>query len=263
MQTELIILGCGDSAGTPRIGNAWGNCDPHEPKNIRTRPSVCVRNETTTIVIDTGPDFKQQINRENIQTVDAILYTHAHSDHVNGMDDIKPFCDRAKKRMPIYLMDETLAEMKQRFIYLFEQQSKFYPVVVDPFLWTEEHMGKAKQIGDIDCIPFVQDHGMSKTLGYRFGNVGYSTDLVDLSDASVDILKGIDTWIVDGANLWLESPCLHMNLKTIQAFNERIQAKTIYLTHMKYDLDYQTLLTTLPEGIFPAYDGLRIPVRYQ
>ncbi len=258
MQAELIVLGCGDSAGTPRIGNDWGQCDPHEPKNIRTRPSICVRTQKTSIVIDTGPDFKQQINRENIKSIDAILYTHAHSDHVNGVDDIRPFHDRAKRKMPVYMLPETLEETERRFEYLFRQQSKYYPAIVAPHVFVDDDFGVRQEVGDISFTPFVQDHGHSRTLGYRFGDVGYSTDIISLEEKSVEILKGIKTWIVDGANLYHENPIIHFNLQRIQEFNARIGATQIYLTHMKHDLDYQTLIKTLPAGIAPAYDGLKI-----
>ncbi len=262
MQAELIVLGCGDSAGTPRIGNAWGKCDPQEPKNIRTRAAICVRSGTTTVIVDTGPDFKQQINREDIKSIDAVLYTHAHSDHVNGMDDLKPFHDRARKRVPIYVMPTTLSEMRFRFNYLFEQKSPLYPPIVEPKVWDDGDYGVSHRVGDISFIPFLQDHGLENSVGFRFGDVGYSTDLIDIDDKGLSVLEGISTWIVDGANLHIENPMVHPNLLRIRAMNERIGAKTIYLTHMKFDLDYQTLVKTLPDGVFPCHDGLKIGVRY-
>lgn len=259
---ELIVLGCGDSRGTPRIGNVWGNCDPSEPKNIRTRPSICIKSETTIVVVDTGPDFKHQINRENIKNVDAVLYTHAHSDHVNGMDDLKPFYDRDKKRIPVYLTAESLEEVRLRFNYIFEQQSPIYPVIVDVNLLSPEQFGKKAVIGDIEFIPFSQDHGQMETLGYRFGDVGYSTDLINLDAAALDALKGIKTWIVDGANLYIDNPIIHLNLRKILQYNDHIGAEKIYLMHMKNDLDYQTLCRELPEYIRPAYDGLTLTVNF-
>ena len=262
MQGELTILGCGDSAGTPRIGNAWGKCDPGEPKNRRTRPAISVQTGVTTLIVDTGPDFKNQVNRENITSIDAVLYTHAHADHVNGMDDLRPWYDRHKKRIPIFMHQETFDDLNHRFNYIFKQKSPIYPSIVETTIWTEEHFSVQQDIGDIPFTPFLQDHGFSKTLGFRFGNVAYSTDLIDLDARALQTLKGIDTWIVDGANLYIDNAIIHFNLKRIQEFNEIIGAETVYLTHMKYDLDYQSLLDNLPRGILPAYDGLKMPVAF-
>ena len=262
MQAELIVLGCGDSRGTPRVGNDWGKCDPSEPKNMRSRPSICIRTETTTVVVDSGPDFKLQINREDIRKVDAVLYTHAHSDHVNGMDDLKPFYDKSRKRVPIYVTPETLSEMKKRFNYIFEEKNPIYPVMVEEHLLLPEHYGTPSLIGDIPFIPFSQDHGLIESLGYRFGDVAYSTDLINLDDKAIDTLKGIKTWLVDGANLYIERPIIHFNLKQILHFNERIGAEKIYLVHIKNDLDYQTLVKDLPDHIRPAYDGMKLTVNF-
>lgn len=262
MQAELIILGCGDSAGTPRIGNNWGNCDPAEPKNIRTRASVCVKTETTTLIVDTGPDFKHQFNREKLSRLDAVIYTHAHGDHVNGMDDLRPWHDRDKQRIPVYLQEETLNDLNFRFNYIFRQKTPLYPPIVDTHIWDETHFGQPQKIGDIEFTPFQQDHGFMNTLGLRFGNVAYSTDVIDFDDKALAVLKGVHTWIVDGANLYIKKPLVHMSLERILAFNEKIGAKQIYLTHMKNDLDYQTLIQTLPQGVAPAYDGLKLAIEF-
>jgi phosphoribosyl 1,2-cyclic phosphate phosphodiesterase len=262
MPAELIILGCGDSAGTPRIGNFWGACDSQEPKNRRTRPSICVRDGETTIIVDTGPDFKEQMNRHDIKHIDGVLYTHAHSDHVNGIDDLKPYHDRERKRLSVYMNEPTFTELKRRSTYLFVQESQLYPAILEPYIWKETDFGIKHKIGAIELIPFVQHHGNLKTIGYRFGNIGYSTDVIDLDDAAVDALKGIDTWIVDGANLYDENPIVHFNLRKIQEYAGRIGVHNIFLTHMKFNLDYKTLTDTLPYGIMPAHDGLTLKVEY-
>lgn len=262
MPTELIVLGCGDSRGTPRIGNDWGNCDPNEPKNIRTRPSMCIQSETTTLVIDTGPDFKHQINRENIKKIDAILYTHAHSDHTNGIDDLKPFHDRTRTRVPVYLRQEVLDELRVRFNYIFEQKSPLYPSIVDVHVWSENDFYVPNKINDISFVPFLQDHGPIVSVGFRFGDVAYSTDLVNLNADSIASLKGIKTWVVDGGDLYSEKPLVHLNLKKVLELNELIGAEQVYLSHVKGDHDYQTMLKNFPSHVRPAHDGLRLTVNY-
>lgn len=262
MNAELIILGCGDSAGVPKIGNRWGKCDPNEPRNNRTRPSIAIRSQSTTLVVDTGPDFRVQLNREDIDQLTAVLYTHAHADHVAGMDDIRPWFEAARQRVPIYLTQETLRELNVKFAYIFEQKHQIYPAIVEPYVWQESQFCKEFKIGDIPFIPFKQDHGHSETIGFRFGNTAYSTDLVRLDANALEVLKGIKTWIVDGANLYFKTPVVHLSLDKILDLNAIIGARKIYLTHLKNDLDYQTLRDNLPPAIEPAYDGLKISVQY-
>jgi phosphoribosyl 1,2-cyclic phosphate phosphodiesterase len=254
----LTILGCSDSCGVPRIGGDWGKCDPHEKRNNRMRPCVAVQSKTTTIVVDTGPDFRHQLTRENILSVDAILYTHSHSDHVNGIDECRPLHDRFKRRVPLYMMQETLTELQARFSYLFKQSSQYYPPVVEPHILPPEAIGARQFIGDLEYVPFLQDHGTMHSLGFRFGDIAYSTDMSDLGSAAIETLKGIKVWVADGANLYWKDSILHPTLERVLELQEKIGVPQIYLTHMKYDLDYKTLCDTLPAGIRPCFDGLKI-----
>lgn len=257
---KITFLGCGDSAGVPRIGGDWGNCDPTDPKNRRTRPSILVQSATTTIVVDTGPDFGLQLTRENIKTVDAILYTHDHNDHVTGIDDVRILQSRMNgKKMPLYMNEITYEGIRQRNAYLFEQTSPYYPVVVDVNLFNADSYGKPHQIGDIEFTVFEQDHGQGNiSLGYRFGGVGYSTDMRNLEQPAIDTLKGIHTWIADCADLGHGHGVLHANMPTLQRLNAQIGAKQVYLTHLKMFYDYQQTVDAVPEGYEPAYDGLVI-----
>lgn len=256
---KITILGCGDSAGVPRIGNDWGNCNPDNPRNRRTRPSIMVRTDTTTIVVDTGPDFCAQLTRENIQKIDAVLYTHAHSDHVAGMDDVRILAGRkdGDKKMPIYTDKYTLGQLRKRFDYLFEQTSPYYPAAVEPHLFDLDKLGEEHQVGDIVFTPFLQDHGQGNySLGFRFGNVGYSTDMRDLDEKALGVLKGVKTWIADCADFAHGHGTLHADLPTVTRLQNIIQAEQVYLTHLKMFYDYEEMVAKLPAGFTPAHDGL-------
>ena len=255
---KITIMGCGNSSGTPSIGNHWGNCDPHEPRNLRTRPSVAVQSEDTTIVIDTGTDFREQINRTDIKAVDAVLYTHSHGDHIHGIDELRVFRYRFGSYVPIYGNRVSIEELQERFSYLFVERAAIYPKVLEPHIIENKDFCHPMTVGDITCIPYEQDHGTCKSLGYRFGDTAYSTDMVDMDHASIETLKGIKCWIVDAAAYKLEKNPVHANLKKIYELNEIIEAEQVYITHLSNQMDYQTMIKELPEGYAPAYDGLEL-----
>ncbi|MDY0028488.1 MAG: MBL fold metallo-hydrolase [Pseudobdellovibrionaceae bacterium] len=256
----ITILGCGDSAGVPRVGGDWGACDPLEPRNCRTRPSIAVSSRETTLVVDTGADFRHQMNREKILKVDGVLYTHGHSDHVNGADELRFIHMRDKsKRIPVYSDRTTFQELKLRFGYIFEQKNPYYPPVAEFHLLDDLEFGKPHSIGNIEYIPFLQDHGQgTRSLGFRFGDVAYSTDMAGLSDRAVDVLKGIKVWIVDCADYHRPDFIFHSNIPNLLRLREKIGVETLYLTHLRYDHDYQTLVRDCPVGLSPAYDGMKI-----
>lgn len=255
----ITILGCGDSAGVPRIGGDWGNCDPHNSRNRRTRPSILVQSATTTIIVDTGPDFHLQLTRENIKTVDAVLYTHAHSDHVMGMDDLRILQGRIGKKIPIYLDVPTHVELRGRFEYIFEQSSPYYPAVVDVNVIDKTILNKPMMIGDIDFMAFEQDHGQGlSSLGFRFGDIAYSTDMRDLNEDALRVLTGVKTWIADCADYAHGTGALHSTLPNLQRLNGVIGAPQVYVTHLKMFYDYDDMCRDLPAGYSPAYDGLKI-----
>ncbi|MBL8639437.1 MAG: MBL fold metallo-hydrolase [Alphaproteobacteria bacterium] len=256
-QKFITILGCGDSAGVPRAGNDWGACDPTNPRNVRTRSSIAVRSASTTLVVDTGPDFRLQTARENIISLSAILYTHAHADHVNGIDELRSYYRRESRQIPLYADLTTQKYLRQRSDYIFAQENDFYPAVGRIETLADENFGTTHYIGDIEFTPFLQDHGKGvRSLGFRFGDVGYSTDMHDLPAESIDTLRGIKTWIVDGADYLLTTSYFHPNRAELLALAEKIQPQKIYLTHMGYKLDYEELKRICPKDFEPAYDGL-------
>ena len=250
INAEIIVLGCGNSTGVPAIGNYWGECDPNDPKNTRTRSSIVIKTEKTTLIIDTGPDFRQQMNRENISSVDAVLFTHQHNDHVMGIDELRVLKFRNKKDIiPIYGNIETVEDLERRFNYMFKGGNhKIYPPILQTNILSIDAYGKENRINDIAFMPFEQDHGSCKSLGYRFGEFAYSVDILDLDETAIKTLKGIKTWIVDCAAYKDDNNAVH-------------GAKDVYLTSLSLSANYQTLIDELPNGFHPTYDGMRMEIQ--
>lgn len=256
MGGQLVILGCGGSAGVPAIGNWWGKCDPNEPKNRRTRPSIALKTDNTLLIVDTGPDFREQINREQLGCPDAIIITHVHADHINGIDELRVLQRRHQKNFPVYAMPETLPGLMKRADYMFEDsEDGFYPSVCHA---VPVDLASPLTIGDITLNPFVQNHGAINTLGLRIGSIGYSTDMKRLDQTAIQALKGIETWIVDGMGGASRNNPVHTGIEEIIEMNREIGAGRIILTHLPPVMDYKILLTELPENIVPAFDGMML-----
>ena len=253
---RVTILGCGASGGVPLIINEWGACDPENPKNRRRRASITIEKNGTTLLVDTSPDLREQCLTASIQKVDAVLYTHDHADHTHGIDDLKPFSYRHKISIPIYANAETIASLKRRFDYAFPAE-EMRPDIYRSFLIANIIEGPF-QIGNISVVPFIQGHGYSTSIGYRFGNVAYSTDVVNLDEAAFKTLERVDVWIVDC--ITMEPRATHSHLAQTLEWIKRVKPRQAYLTHMSSLLDYDKLMKELPKGVEPAYDGLVIEV---
>ena len=247
---KVTILGCGTSGGVPRVGNYWGICDPSEPRNRRLRSSILVQSDTTNLLVDTTPDLREQCLAANLMRLDAALYTHDHADHVNGIDDLRGFMVLQGGRIPVYGDQATIQSINQRFSYIFASAQNYPPIA-------EAHMIDGPfQVGDIDIVPFRQRHGGMESLGFRFGNIAYSTDLNDLPAESFEKLRELDIWIVDA--LRPKPHPTHTHLEQTLNWIAELQPKRAILTHMTWDMDYATLCAELPDGVEPAYDGMII-----
>ncbi|WP_434051810.1 MAG: MBL fold metallo-hydrolase [Roseibium sp.] len=262
MSVRLTILGCGSSAGVPRIGNDWGACDPNEPRNRRRRCSLLVEKRgeygCTTVLIDTGPDLREQMLTENVSHVDAVLYTHAHADHLHGIDDLRAFWLLSRRRTPVYMDKETHQRALEAFRYCFEKpESSNYPPILEHHLIGD---GKPVEIvgdgGTLTFEPITVTHGDIDALGYRIDNAAYIPDVSDISETALKSLKKLDILILD---------CLrrtphpsHFCLEDALRWTERIKPKDAVFTNLHCDLDYMELSNELPETIQPAYDGLQI-----
>lgn len=261
MSLKFTITGCGNSSGVPSAGNYWGACDPNEPKNKRARCSLWVRSENTSLVIDTGADFRQQTNQFNIQNIDAVLYTHQHSDHCHGIDDLRALYFRhGKTRIKTYGKYDVLQELEERFPYLFRggNSEEYYPAILEPMAFKDEDYNKPYQIGDISFIPFLMDHGTCQSVGYRFGDVSYCVDMKSLDQVALDVLKETKIWIVDGAGYDNPKNSVHANLNDLIEYNNIIGASKVYVTCLSTHMDYKTLCNEFKNGFLPAYDGLEL-----
>lgn len=253
---ELIILGSGGSSGVPSIGNWWGACDPNEPRNLRTRPSVALKTETTLVIVDAGPDFKDQMNREHLGCPDAIIISHIHSDHINGLEELRMLQRRHKRKFPIYAYDETLKGLQKRLDYMFEEtEGGFYPAVLEKITVAPE---ETLTIGDLEIKTYPMIHGSISALGIRIGDVGYSTDFKSLDEKAIQALKGVKTWIADAAAFHTRENPVHASIEEVIELNEKIGADQVILTHLPPTMDYQNLQKELPREYQPAYDGLRV-----
>ena len=247
---RVTVLGCGTSGGVPRIGNIWGVCDPAEPRNRRRRSSILVQSGGTNLIVDTTPDMREQCLDINLQSLDGVLYTHDHSDHVNGIDDLRGFTLLRGARTPVYADAATLASLQQRFGYIFTTAGNY------PAIATANLIDGPFAVGDIDIQPFRQDHGAMESLGFRFGGMAYSTDLSGLPDTAFEMLRGLDVWIVDA--LRPKPHPTHSHLAQTLEWINRLRPKRAILTHMTWDMDYAALCAELPAGVEPAYDGMTI-----
>ncbi|PCJ60450.1 MAG: MBL fold metallo-hydrolase [Rhodospirillaceae bacterium] len=254
---RVRILGCGGSGGVPLIGNDWGACDPKNPKNSRLRASILVEDRETALLVDTSPDLRAQLLAAGTERLDGVLFTHTHADHIHGIDDLRPVNRRMGAWIPIYADRETLAAIEARFGYVLEKMPEEYGFF-KPCL-TPNLINGPFRIGNIDVLPFEQDHGFGRTsLGFRFGPIAYSTDVVGLSEAAFESLRGVRLWIVDC--LRDRSHPTHSHLAQTLAWIKRVAPERAVLTHMNQDADYETLARSLPDGVEPAYDGMVLDV---
>ena len=262
MKLRFTILGCGSSMGVPRASLGWGDCDPTEPKNRRRRCALLVErfaapDKVTRILVDCGPDIREQLIDAKVDWVDGVLITHEHADHTHGIDDLRPLFVAHKRRVDVYMNEPTSIDLHSRFGYCFKTPagSNYPPILSEHRLTPGVPLTIEGQGGPIELLPFLQDHGDIVSLGFRFGDVAYSTDLKRLPPDSIAALDGVDVWIVDALR---KAPHpSHMNLEESLEWIERVKPKRAILTDMHTDLDYQTLRRTLPAGVEPAYDGMQ------
>ncbi len=260
---RVTILGCGGSAGVPQLGGAdgrgdWGACDPTEPRNRRTRSSIVIEGETgERLLVDTSPDMRAQLLACAVPRVDAILFTHAHADHVRGIDDVRILNRLVNQPIDAFATPQTLAELDKRFDYAFQPwtQPYFFRPVLTP---RAIEPGQTVKTAGLRVQVFEQDHGFLPTLGLRIGDFGYSTDVAILDESAFAALAGIDTWVVD---CFQRRPHkTHANLEQVLEWSDRLKPRRVVLTHMGHDIDWGWLRRRLPPHMEPAHDGMVLEI---
>ena len=255
---EVTILGCGSSGGVPRPNGDWGACDPNEPRNRRTRCSLAVRRRgpdgVTTVLIDTSPDLRQQVLSAGIAAIDGVLLTHDHADQTHGIDDLRAFAYMGRKKVPVWMDAATSATLKARFGYIFGGLHGYPPICDARLLSAEsETVEIAGAGGAVQVRTFPQAHGPISSVGYRIGDLAYSSDVSGLDDRAFEALEGVQLWIVDALR-WTRHPT-HAHLDQTLAWIARAGVPRAVLTNLHIDLDYRRLSDVMPPNVEVAYDG--------
>ena len=252
----MTILGCGTSAGVPRVGGPggkgeWGAANPSDPRNRRSRCSILVQDQGKTVLVDTSPDLRSQLLAAEVERVDAVIWTHDHADQCHGIDDLRPFALR-QGEIESWSDERTYGVLSRRFGYCFHAEGNgFYnpiyrhTVISGPF-----------QATGLAVVPFLQDHGTIPSMGFRFGPVGYANDVVMLPEESLPALEGVEVLIVD-AMRYRPHPT-HAHLDRALEWIDRLKPRRAFLTNLHVDMDYAEVDRTTPSHVTPCHDGLQI-----
>ncbi|MEO9365097.1 MAG: MBL fold metallo-hydrolase [Nitrososphaera sp.] len=252
-RVRLTVLGSGTSVGVPTIGCSCRVCRSEDPRDRRLRPSVCLRWEDHTVVIDTGPDFRQQALAYGITQVDAVLFTHAHADHVLGLDDLRPFNFHQRGPIPVYASAQTLEVIRRIFSYIFHDgPTESSRPKIETHVFPDEPI----VVHGMEFQPIPVKHGSGDCHGFRFGNHAYLTDHSEIPEESLALLEGVEVLFLDALR-YKPHPThstVERSLKTV----ERLKPRAAYFTHISHDLEHARAESLLPEGVHLAYDGLEL-----
>ena len=254
------ILGCGSSGGVPRIGGIWGQCNPRDRRNRRTRCSLLIQlvdgAKQTRVLVDSSPDLRQQLLDAAVGWVDGVVYTHAHADHVNGLDDLRAVYLNREKRVPAWADEPTREQLLARFGYAFLQpEGSSYPPILE-LRPLEDNIVVSGAAGNITLEPIPVEHGSITCNGLRIGNLAYVPDVSAIPNDSWNRLTNLDCWILDA--LRRTPHPTHTHLSRSLEWIRRAGPKRAVLTNMHIDLDYEMLNVETPDNVEPGYDGLTI-----
>ncbi len=252
---KITFLGTGTSQGIPMIASNDPVCKSKNPKDKRLRSSILISWDDVTYTVDCGLDFRQQMLREDIQSLNGVFFTHEHADHIGGLDDLRPFCYQLGE-MPIYLNKRTLHSLEKRFEYIFNPKFKYpgAPTVKPKIVYKTKF-----KVDGLEVIPIEVFHGKLPITAYRFQNFAYLTDVKFVEPAEKEKLKNLDVLVVDA--LRIKPHTTHFNLQEALDFVEELKPKRAYFTHISHKLGFhEEVSKQLPENVFLAYDGLKIEV---
>ncbi|HEU5170104.1 MAG TPA: MBL fold metallo-hydrolase [Gemmatimonadales bacterium] len=256
---RLTFLGTGTSFGVPQIGCACAVCRSADPRDRRTRSGAMLQAGGTSILIDTPPELRLQLVAAGLSQVDAVLYTHAHADHVNGIDDLRMFSVRQDQPLPLYGPPETLERLRMSFDYIFNDTVRPYEGTSKPSL--ELHPlepRRAVSVAGVEVLPLAFQHGHVRVFGYRFGDLAYITDVKEVPAEERRCLRGLRVLVLNA--LWWRSHPTHLSIAEAIATAQDLGAARTYLTHLTHETGHAELEAQLPPGIVPAYDGLTVEV---
>jgi len=258
----LTIMGCGSSAGVPRVAQGWGACDPTNPLNRRRRCSALVERVgpqgRTQVLVDASPDLREQLIEAGVARLDGVLISHEHADHTHGIDDLRPIYMAMRRRLDIYVDPPTAQALTRKFGYVFATPpgSSYPPMAQERTIQAGERIVVDGPGGPIEAIPFDLDHGDIQALGFRIGGLAYTPDVNGVPEASLAQLEGLDVWIVDALR-YAPHPS-HWTVGQALEWIARMRPRRAILTNLHVDLDYEALRAKLPPGVEPAYDGMRV-----
>ena len=256
---RFTFLGTGTSFGVPQIGCDCAVCRSADPRDKRTRSGAALEAGDATILIDTPPELRMQLIAARLSRVDAVMYTHEHADHINGIDDLRMFSVRQRRPLPIYGPAETLDRLRTSFSYIFDDAVRPYEGTSKPTL--EMHAlepGRPVTIAGVEVLPLAFDHGHLRVFGYRIGSLAYITDVKSIPEAQRESLRGLDVLVINA--LWWRSHPTHLSIPEAVQTAQSLGARRTYLTHLTHETGHAALARQLPEGILPAYDGLSVEV---
>jgi phosphoribosyl 1,2-cyclic phosphate phosphodiesterase len=251
-----VFLGTGTSHGVPMIGCDCGVCRSTDPRDARTRPSIALTlGDGTTVLVDTTPDLRAQALRHDLRRVDAILFTHAHADHIMGLDDVRRYNMITRQPVPVYADADTLAGVRRTFAYVFAPDAPQGGGVPDLRLWT---IGGPFMVGRQEIVPIPVRHGPWQVLGFRFGAFAYLTDCNEVPPASLALLDGLECLVLDA--LRHRPHPTHFTVAQASVVARRIGAARTFFTHISHDLGHEATCAALPPGMALAHDGLTLEV---